>query len=204
MTCCSINWCHCCTGWLFFTTWAHCRSHCCTPLFCGATEWQRWHCSIAVALPQQVPQTTCYSIDQCITTVDCFLPCEHTVEAVVAHIFFVEQQSDRQHCSIAVASLQQVPQTTCCGINWCHGHTDWLFVPCEHAVEAIVTHIFFAEQQSDRWCCSNVVALPQQVPWMTCCGIDWCHCCTGWLFSPASTLKKQLLHTSFLWSNAAV
>jgi len=65
------------------------------------------------------------------------------------------------------------------------------FTGCHHCNLLVVmshTYCFLLEQMWEvkklkwqRWWCSMGVALPQQVSWINCCGIDQHHRCTGWL-----------------------
>jgi len=124
-------------------------------------------------------------------------PCKHAVEAIVIHIFFQSNgvtEAASFYCSgIATTSAMNdllLHQSTPLPL--------WLivFTSCKHTAEAVIAHVFFAEQQNDRssiallqWHCHNkchkqvaaawidaVVALVDcfSYPLQACCG-SHCH-----------------------------
>jgi len=184
VSCCIVDWCCRRTSWLFLILTLACMpwmQACCLhdipPLqvASGTTqvlfvsgvnakqskkrlktsaEWHRWHGSLAVALPQQQATNDLLHRNRR----------RHLTGWLFLILTLACMSQMQAHC------LHEMPTAT----FWRHSATCFfVWVNMKNS----------KNQKLQRWRRSMWVALPQQVSWMTCCDIDWCHHrCIGWLF----------------------
>jgi len=131
--------------------------------------------------------------------------------------------------SLAVALPQQQATNDLLHHNWHHHLTSWLFLiltlacmsmdastlPPQDAhcnLLAVLSHTCFLfesmwrTQRTKSYRSSSTqmgVALLQQVSWMSCCNIDQCHHCIGWLFLDCNPTVHAADRCSIikLWTN---